>query len=123
MKAMMLVVLVGLVGCAGNNDALKARVATLETENKNLTQEVVEIKNETGTCDRAMAVATHAEKSVAEQASRFYEAAKEMVSDAKPGAKKKVADSLDSLGEVFRENADKAVDASKKWAREHNFTK
>lgn len=128
MKTMMMMIcLVGMVGCAGNNAALQARVDAAEARQQSLHNQIEELQNSADSCTTAVAKLHQFEDYMKEQADKAWEATKARETAAEPGVKQTISDGIDSIEVIVKDNANKAYDATKnaatKWAQEHNLTK
>lgn len=123
MKTMMVVALVAMVGCAGNTDALKARVESAEAKQAQLHDQIEQLKNDADTCVGAMAKVRSVEAYIAEQADKAWEAVKTKEASTAPRVKSAVSDGIDSIEVMVKDGATKAADQASSWAKQHNFTK
>ena len=119
MKSMMLVGLLMVVGCAGNNAALKARVEAAEAKQAQMHEQIEQLKNDSDSCTQAMGKVHELEVYVQNQADKAWQAVKQKEAEMAPSVKQSASDGIDSIEMVVKEKANQAYDSVKKTIHDH----
>jgi hypothetical protein len=123
MRAMMLIVLCAMVGCAGNNAALQARVNAAETRQAELHAKMDQTEKDADTCVQATIKLREAEAYLQGQADRAWIALQAREAAAEPAVKQSVSDGIDSVEQAITNATNSAVERGKQWSKDHNFSK
>lgn len=124
MKTMMVMVcLVGMVGCANNNQELQKQLNMSESENARLNEVIKRQETAESFCTQSAAKAEAFKEEVVQKLGEVWADVKA----AEPSKKKDAMIELDAIENTIKENANKAYDATKnaasQYLKDHNYTK